>query len=266
MRRAIVKIDEDKCNGCGACVPACAEGAIRIVDGKARLVSDVYCDGLGACLGTCPQGAITIEQREAEPFDAEAAEAFGRAASDPQTPPREAGADARRDEPAFGGCPGLALQRFAPAAKRPAAGDAGAGDDEPPPSRLGQWPVQLRLVPPHAPFLVGADLVICADCVPFAVADFHDRYLDGRAVLVGCPKLDDLEQYRQKLRQIFAHARPARVTVLRMEVPCCAALAAAAVEARNAAAPDLPMEVHTIGIRGGIVRQEVPSPAMEESA
>lgn len=248
MKRNIVHIDEVKCNGCGQCITACAEGALALVNGKARLVKEIYCDGLGACLGTCPQGAITIEQREAGAFDEEATRTHTQA-----LPRRHNGTtssasgDAHRSpsavvEGASGTCPG--------AARQDAAGDV-------PPSQLGHWPVQLRLVPAVAPFLKNADLVVCADCVAFAVPDFHDRYIAGRAVLVGCPKLDDLAYYREKLESIFAEARPRRITVLRMEVPCCGGIANAAVAARSAAAPDVPLEIHTVGTRGGIVAETV---------
>jgi Fe-S-cluster-containing hydrogenase component 2 len=227
--RKIIRIDQEKCDGCGQCAAACVEGAIAVVDGKARLVSEVYCDGLGACVGECPRGALTIEEREAPLFDEQAVK--------------------RHIAAQHHTCPGSVLKTFeraAPAATAPA-------DEEP--SRLGHWPVQLMLVPPNAPFLRGADLLVCADCVPFAVADFHRRYLDGRAVLVGCPKLDNIDYYRDKLAEVFAVAKPRRITVLRMEVPCCGALARAVVEARDEAAPEMPVEIHTIGIHGGVRRE-----------
>jgi Pyruvate/2-oxoacid:ferredoxin oxidoreductase delta subunit len=281
--RKVINIDEEKCDGCGLCVPSCAEGAIQIIDGKARLVSETFCDGLGACLGECPQDAITIEEREADDFDEKAVEVHlnrlegGRTEPAPGT---SAGfsstlaavrARAVASAPTPAACPSAALKDFshksAPAvcpgsAMRQLPGPAETGDapDQPAePSQLGHWPVQLMLVPPHAPFLAGADLVICADCVPFTVPDFHRRYLAGRAVLVGCPKLDDLAHYQQKLRAIMEHARPRRVTVLKMEVPCCGGIAQAAVMARNAAAPGTPLEVHTIGIRGGILKETLPA-------
>ncbi len=235
--RKIVKIDEEKCNGCGQCVTACAESAIEIIDGKAKLVSDVYCDGLGACLGECPQDAITIEEREAPGFDEEAVEHRQAALKKPGPLPC--------------GCPGTAVRTMG--AKPAAAPDAGESGT----SQLGHWPVQLRLVPPGAPFLKGADLLISADCVPFAVPDFHERYLAGRAVLVGCPKLDDIEFYREKLKDIFREAAPRSVTVLRMEVPCCAGIVHAVRQARDEAAPDCPLEVHTVSISNGTADREV---------
>jgi len=249
--RKIIRIDEEKCDGCGLCVPACPEGALEIVDGKARLVSEVYCDGLGACLGECPRGAITVEEREAEAFDEAAvsellAEKTGKKKEErkPEPPPF----------PAAGGCPGAALRMFG--AGRPATEPSVSIGQE---SALRQWPIQLMLVPPFAPFLKGADLLICADCVPFAVADFHSRFLRGRAVLVGCPKLDDLQFYREKLANVLQVAKPKSLTVLRMEVPCCGGIAAAALEARDAVLPELPVEVYTIGIEGGIHHQTYPA-------
>lgn len=229
------------------CVPACAEGAIELVDGKARLVSEVYCDGLGACLGECPRGAITIEEREAEAFDEAAVQRRLAGETEPE------GVQAERKAapfPAFGGCPGAALRTFGARREAPERSSLPAQE-----SALRQWPVQLMLVPPFAPYLRGADLLICADCVPFAVPDFHARFLEGRAVLVGCPKLDDVQFYREKLANIFEVAKPRSIAVLRMEVPCCGGIAAAAIEARDEAAPGIPVEVFTVGIEGGVERE-----------
>ncbi len=284
MKRNIVRIDEEKCDGCGLCVSACAEGAIAMVGGKARLVSDVYCDGLGACLGDCPQGAITIEEREADPFDeaavAERLRALeGEASGQAPTPfrdPMPFGAPGRPtvggphpalpnslggpDHVGGGSCPGSAVRVLSspPSFDVPAQEPEDAPPDAPVQSELGHWPVQIMLVPPHAPFLKQADLLICADCVPFALPEFHQRYLKGRAVLVGCPKLDNLDYYREKLRATMAAARPVRVTVLRMEVPCCGGIAHASVEAVRSGAPGTPVEVHTIGIRGDVHVEKIP--------
>ena len=240
--RKIILIDEERCDGCGQCVTACEEGALEIVDGKARVVRESYCDGLGACIGECPQDALTIEEREADPFDEQAAQ-------------RHLGELARRERQKIApaqGCPAAALRTF----ETGATPTDTSGQD--PSSRLGHWPVQLKLVPPDAPFLKDADLLVCADCVPFAVPDFHERYLAGRAVVVGCPKLDDIAYYRDKLLDLFARARPARVTVLRMEVPCCGALAQAVLDAHARVCPDMPVEVHTIGVRGGVRCEDGP--------
>lgn len=246
IKRPLIRIDEEKCTGCGDCVTACHESAIAIVDGKAKLVREIFCDGLGACLGHCPTGALTIEEVEAEPFSEEAV-ARHIAAAIPLPAPVAA-------HPHFGGCPGSAMRQMTPApAKAAVTGDAES-------SSLGHWPVQLMLIPPTAPFLREADILLCADCVPFALADFHQRYLQGRAVLVGCPKLDDIAHYEQKLAAILAVAKPRRLTVLRMEVPCCGGLSRAALNAREAAGSDVTVEIHTIGIDGRIQRRDTAPP------
>jgi len=234
-----VKIDEHKCDGCGQCVPACAEGALQIIDDKARLVSDIYCDGLGACLGECPQGAITIEERQAKAFDKVEVE-------------RHLGQQEMK-EPLPCGCPGSAVKTL----KRRDTAACESGTT--PASGLSHWPVQLMLVPPGAPFLREADILVCADCVPFAVPDFHARYLARRAVLVGCPKLDDLGHYREKLGAIFKQANPRSITVLRMEVPCCGAMAHVVTEARNEAVRGCPLEIQVIGIQDGRAIQQAVS-------
>lgn len=243
MIREIIKIDEEKCNGCGQCVPACVEGALKIINGKAKLVSDVHCDGLGACLGHCPQGALTIERREAPDFDE-------TLVPHTQTPAPQQLAKTPAPCPS-GGCPGSAARILAPLANTTKA----ATHDMK--SQLGHWPVQLMLVSPESPFLKNADIVLCSDCVPFAVPDFHARYLAGRAVLVGCPKLDDMRIYHEKLRAILAKAQPKSMTILRMEVPCCGGLAHAAYSAREELMPDMPLELHTISINGAIVTREL---------
>ena len=248
--RKIIVIDEEKCDGCGDCVAACDEGAIKIIDGKAKLVSDILCDGFGACLGECPQGALTIEEREAEAFDEEVVKQHLARTRQPvsvATPPT-------------GGCPGSAMRQFTAPTAAPlmASVTSPTAVSQPVcPSLLGHWPIQLMLVPPGAPFLQGADLVVCADCVPFTVPDFHARYLQGRAILVGCPKLDDLNFYSEKLQAIFQQAKPSRITVLRMEVPCCGGITDAVLQARERSVPHVPTEVHTIGVRGGILQEPV---------
>ena len=239
--RQIIRIDEEKCTGCGHCIVACAEGALEIIDGKAKLIREIYCDGLGACLGDCPEGALTLEEREAEPFDECAVEQhLARSAS---------------DEPLPCGCPGSATQALAArgadsAHATPAASAAPTASAM---SRLTHWPVQLRLVPPGAPFLRNADVLVCADCVPFAMPNLHERYLARRAVLVGCPKLDDARHVREKLEAIFAEADPKSITVLRMEVPCCGGLARLVAEARDAAVPECPLDVEVVKIEDGSV-------------
>lgn len=255
--RKIVNIDEDLCDGCGECVPSCAEGALQIVDGKARLVKDIYCDGLGACLGQCPHDAITIEEREAPAFDEAATEVHLEKLKLAEQKKPEI--KAQPDLPC--GCPGSAMKSFKPVA---GAAPFAAPVGQPVPgqaSALNHWPIQLMLVPAAAPFLKQTDLLICADCVPFAVPDFHSKFLEGRSVLVGCPKLDNNDFYREKLAEIFATAQPTSINVLRMEVPCCGGIAQAVLEARDKAAVHMPVVVHTIGIRGGSHREVFPGKA-----
>lgn len=235
--RKIVHIDEEKCNGCGACVPACVEGALRIIDGKARLISEVYCDGLGACLGKCPQDAITVEERWSEDFDEEAVKALNE---------KEAGAKAELNvaEPLPCGCPGASVRQFE---RVDTQTDVTAARSK---SMLTHWPVQLRLVPPGAPFLKNADILLTADCVPFACANFHQDFLKDHAVLVACPKLDDAAAHQQKLTQILQQAKPKSLTVLHMEVPCCFGLVHLAQEALRQSGQDIPFKEITIGVSG----------------
>ena len=235
--RDIIIIDEEKCDGCGHCVDACAEGALDIIHGKARLVSDFLCDGFGECLGSCPQDALTIEKREARKFDESKVK---------ENIEMKQNKDHKQDLPC--GCPGSNIQMLSQTVKAQDSPQERTSNR----SQLGHWPVQLKLVPPSAPFLRDADLLICADCVPFAVPDFHRRYLKDHAVVVGCPKLDDLQYYYEKLKDIYKQARPQRITVLKMEVPCCNGLAEASLKARDEVAPDIEAEVHTIKIKGGI--------------
>jgi Pyruvate/2-oxoacid:ferredoxin oxidoreductase delta subunit len=252
MHRVIVDIDETKCDGCGECIPSCAEGAIQLVNGKARLVGDELCDGLGACLGECPQGAIRAVERDAAPYDeAAVARHLGPAHRSAQ-PPAPIAPVRRRSlsvvqaapEVSSSGCPGSrSIDLGVPAARAPAPGPGL-------PSQLSHWPVQLELVSPTAPWLAGADLLLAADCVPFAYADFHRVLLAGKRVLVGCPKLDDVEGYARKLAEVFRAAAPRSVTVARMEVPCCAGIAWAAREAARLSGAAVAIDEVTIGIHG----------------
>lgn len=247
MIRKIVQIDEDACNGCGLCVPACAEGAIRIVNGKAVLSADNLCDGLGACLGDCPRDAIRIIEREADEFDEEAVDKHLRQIGrEPALHGAHHGAPSHPHH-AAGGCPGSRAMVFDAPAKADETAPAA-----PQPSRLRQWPVQLHLVPPTAPYFQDADLVIAADCVPFAYADFHRDFLDGRALVIGCPKLDDNRFYQEKLTEIFRASTIRSITVLRMEVPCCGGIVMAARQALAASGKDIPFREVTIGIQGTV--------------
>ena len=247
MLRKIVKIDPDKCNGCGECVPSCAEGAITIIDGKAVLAADNLCDGLGACLGECPLDAITVEEREADEFDEVAVEKHLASQGKPApSHHHEAPAAPLAHHHAGGGCPGSRAMSFA----QPQATDASpAGSRQ---SQLAQWPVQLHLVSTTAPYFQGADLLITADCVPVAYAGYHEDFLKGKAVVMGCPKLDDNQFYIQKLTELFTKSDIRSVTVLKMEVPCCGGIAVAAQQAATACGKHIPLKVVTIGIQGDI--------------
>ena len=233
--RKIVRIDEEKCNGCGVCVPACVEGALRIIDGKARLISEVYCDGLGVCLGECPQGAITIEDREAEEFDEEATKLHMDGVKQEEL----------ATEPLHG-CPGAAVRQFK---KVPERADI-FEETHTHQSMLAQWPVQLTLVPPFAPFLQGADLLLAADCVPFAYAGFHQDFIRDHALLVACPKLDNFQAHLRKLTDILRQAQPKSLTVVHMEVPCCFGMVQMAKQAIDLSGKDVPFKEVTIGVRG----------------
>ncbi len=237
--RNIVRIDEAKCDGCGACVTACAEGAIALVGGKARLVSESFCDGLGACLGHCPRGAITVERAEAAPFDeAAAARHPGRGGDGAASGPPSGG-------PGLSACPGSRVIDFGRAELGAGAGAA--------PSALRQWPVQLHLVPPTAPYFRVADVLLAADCVAYAAGDFHRDWLRGRALAIACPKLDShQEDYLDKLVALIDDAAIASLTVMVMEVPCCGGLVRLARAALARAAREVPLRVVVVGVGGEI--------------
>ena len=231
--RKIVSIDEEKCDGFGLCVPSCHEGAIQIIGGKARLVADKLCDGIGDCLGECPRGAITIEEREADDYDEQAvAEHLGQQQAVPAASPCSGG-----------GCPSAAAMKIGAPAAAPAASVRQR-------SELQNWPVQLTLVPPHAPWLNGADLLISADCVPYALGSFHSDLLAGKQVITACPKLDDVGPYLDKLTQIFRERDIQRITVARMEVPCCSGLVALVKQALAESGRRIPFEERVIHIGG----------------
>jgi Pyruvate/2-oxoacid:ferredoxin oxidoreductase delta subunit len=250
VTRPIIEIDEEKCDGCGDCVPVCAEGAIIMENGKAKLVAENLCDGIGNCLGICPQDAITVHERSAEAFDEEAVEKH--LAEAPPTPPMPKPAPLQiqtSPAPGGGGCPGSRLRALSPQMPKPQATPGEAGTRA---SMLGQWPVQLTLLPPQAPLWQNADVLIAADCVPFAMPDFHERLLAGKSVAIACPKLDDCTPYVEKLTTIFSHNDIKSVSVAIMEVPCCGGLVQVVLTALEQAGKAIPVEISTIGVRGTV--------------
>ncbi|MDR1612519.1 MAG: 4Fe-4S binding protein [Planctomycetota bacterium] len=256
--RKVVHIDAEKCNGCGRCAHACHEGAIQMVHGKAQLASDLFCDGLGDCLGPCPTGAISIITRQAEDYDPAAVEKrmaeMKRAKAGDPPPygcPGSASRELKNQAPApYGGCPG-SMAKSLKAADAACAHVSGDEADQPTAeSELMNWPVQLKLVPAGAPYLKGADMLLAADCTAFAVPDFHNRYLRNKPVLIACPKLEDNDPQAAKLVEIARTARPASLTVLRMEVPCCGGLVRVAREAVRQSDLDIPVNIIIVGIDG----------------
>lgn len=282
VKRKIIDIDLEKCNGCGLCIPNCPEGAIQIIDEKARLVNDLFCDGLGACIGHCPQGAIAIVEREAEKYDERKVMAnivkqgkntiiahlkhlkehnqdeylrdaldflkeknidvgFGEEACQPE---------AARSAHGFSGCPGSRVMDFRKKEETPEKETKGSRAE----SRLRQWPIQLMLVAPSAPYLKNAELLIAADCVPFAYPNFHEDFLKGKILLVGCPKLDDMGIYEEKLTQIIANSGLKSITYVHMEVPCCFGLVGIIQSAILASGIKVPFKEVTVSIKGEIIK------------
>ena len=241
VMRKIIEIDEEKCNGCGQCVTSCDEGALAIVDGKAKVVNEVFCDGLGACIGDCPEDALRIIERDVPEFDEEAVRKHlvDRSAEECHSSHGDA-------EPC--GCPSASptlLRRPGPQASSIPSAEAVGMDSE-----LVNWPVQWKLVQPASPFFKNADLLIAADCVPFALADFHQSFLKGKPLVIGCPKLDEQEAFQDKLSRLFKDATPRSVTVVIMEVPCCSGLVRMVQEAISKSGREVPLESHVIGIDG----------------
>jgi Pyruvate/2-oxoacid:ferredoxin oxidoreductase delta subunit len=248
IKRKIIQIDEEKCDGCGLCVPSCAEGALQIVDGKARLMAEVYCDGLGACLGECPNDALEVIEREAEDFDGKAVEEHLNQMKTEQ--PAKI-----HEEPAMAcGCPSTHIQTFAPPsppreAKQPVS-------TQRTPSALSHWPVQIKLVPPTAPFLKGADLLVAADCTPIAYPNFHQDFLDRKVVMIGCPKFDEVQTYVQKFADIFNTAGIKSVEVVTMEVPCCQGLPLIVKKGLELAGKKIPISQVIISTRGEVLKRQ----------
>ena len=250
VKRNIIVVDEDLCNGCGNCIIGCHEGALALIDGKARLIKETYCDGLGACLPTCPTGAITIEEREADPFLMPAP----GSPADLEMKAEESSKAAAAAQPVFRGCPGNAqrtFERTQEAAPAPVASQA-AVDPAAPNSELRQWPVQIKLMPITAPYYQGAKLLIAADCAAFSRANFHEEFIKGKITVIGCPKLDSVD-YSEKLTEILRQNDIRSVTIVRMEVPCCGGLDYAARNALQNSGKMIPWQVVTISTDGRIL-------------
>ncbi|GAB4334945.1 MAG: 4Fe-4S binding protein [Calditrichia bacterium] len=279
MKRQIINIDESKCDGCGLCIPACPEGAIQLIDGKARLVSDLCCDGLGACLGDCPQGAITLEEREAEPYNErkvmenivpkgantirahldhlkehgefdylEEALDYLREHNIPVPPPAHQHQGGHHH--AGGGCPGSQTLAFQdePANEGPVAEQ---------PSALRHWPIQMHLISPNAPHYREADLVLAADCVAFSMGNFHNKYLKGKTLAIACPKLDEGQEiYLEKLKMLIDQARINTLTVMIMQVPCCGGLLRMAQMALSQTERKIPLKYVVVGLQGEILQED----------
>lgn len=276
MVRKIITIDEDLCTGCGDCLPGCPEGAIQLIDGKARLISDLFCDGLGACLGTCPVAAITVIEREAEPYSEKQVmeniikqgnnvvrahlkhlEDHGETAylATAREVLKEKGISIKAEKPqfvhAYTGCPGSRPQELSP------ANDAESSEEGSRASQLSQWPVQLHLLSPQSGSFSGTDVLLAADCVAFAVGDFHKDFLKGKQLAIACPKLDEGQDvYLKKIRSLVDDARINTLTVMMMQVPCCGGLLRLAQSALKQASRKIPLKTIIISIRGEVLREE----------
>jgi len=280
MKRKIIKIDQEKCNGCGLCIPNCPEGAIQIIDGKARLISDLFCDGLGACLGHCPKGAITIEEREAQKYDErkvmeniikqgknvikahlkhlkehnqddylkEAIEFLKEKNIEIELEEKET--IKKKNEHTFAGCPGSQMMDFRE--KKTKGDETGKR-----PSELRQWPIQLHLVSPNASYYQKADLLLSADCVAYTIGDFHKDYLKGKALAIACPKLDEAQdEYIEKIKSLIDDANVNTITVMIMQVPCCYGLVNLVKEATKKVKRKIPIKVIVVSLQGEILSEE----------
>ena len=284
MKRKIIEIDEELCNGCGLCIPNCHEGALQIIDGKARLISDLFCDGLGACLGHCPEGAIEIIEREAEPYDERKVMAiistqgkntiqahldhlrehneilFLNEALDylkeNNIDMNQNTMETENTQPgSFCGCPGSKTMDFRP--EEQAAPVVASTNATEAPSELRQWPVQLHLLNPQASYFRNADVVLAADCAAFAMGNFHARYLKGKSLAIACPKLDtNKESYLQKLTSMIADTKINSLTVIIMEVPCCGGLLQMARQARDESKRNIPIKLAVVSIQGEVLEEE----------
>lgn len=273
-QREIIKIDEEKCNGCGGCVPNCPEGALQIIDGKARLVSDLFCDGLGACIGNCPEGAISVEEREAEEYDErkvmENVVKQGKNTIKAHLQHlKDHGADKylkeakkyledngienpiKEDHHAHGAsCPGSRIMEFSKEENK-------VNEEGKRSSQLRQWPIQLHLISPNAPYFIGKDVLLAADCTAFSIGDFHKDFLKGKTLTIACPKLDsNREVYVEKIRKMIDEAKINTLTVLVMEVPCCSGLLQIAKKALDSATRKIPIKIIVVEIKGDILKEE----------
>ena len=277
MKRKIIKIDHDKCNGCGLCIPDCPEGALQVIDGKARLVGDLLCDGLGACISTCPEDAITVEEREAEPYNElkvmeniilqgtnvirahlDHLKKHGQTEFLNQAlaylKERNIEVDMKPEPGGFPvagrRCPGSQVLAFPSASEK-------QEDEGKRPSRLTHWPIQLHLITPNAPHYAGSDFLLAADCVAYSTADFHGDYLRGRTLAIACPKLDsDQEVYREKLTALIDEAGIRSIKVMIMQVPCCSGLVKLVLEAADRAERKIPISCVVVGVQGEILRED----------
>lgn len=244
--RNIIQIDEELCDGCGQCVPDCAEGSLKIIDGKAKLVADKLCDGLGACLGSCPTSALKVIKREADEFDEEAVEAY--------LEEEKKKAESQKPATMDCGCASTHIQSFQQDTQSGSCQSANIPTQIPLAkkgnSALSHWPVQIRLIPAHAPFLQNADLLVAADCTAVAVRNFQENYLQGKTVMMGCPKFDDAESYVQRFTEIISTCNLKSLTILIMEVPCCSAMNVIIQKAIEKAGKSVPVEQITISTRG----------------
>lgn len=239
--RKIIEIDDELCNGCGQCVTGCAEGALQIIDGKAKVVSETFCDGLGACIGECPTGALKIVEREASPFDEEAVKKhLAKKEKEPETMPC--------------GCPSAHIQIFDKPSACEAANKPKHFDSVPEESALTHWPIQIKLIPASASFLKGADLLVLADCTAVAFPSLHRDLMKGNVVMMGCPKFDDVQEYVQKFADIFKTAGIRSITVVVMEVPCCSGMPMIVKKGMEAANRKVPMKEMVLSLRGKILK------------
>ncbi|MCM8801682.1 MAG: 4Fe-4S binding protein [Candidatus Omnitrophica bacterium] len=281
VKRKIIKIDEEKCTGCGLCIPNCPEGALQIIDGKARLISDLFCDGLGACIGHCPEGAITIEEREAEPYDERKAmenivrqgknvikahlqhlkehnqnqylkEALDYLKEKKIDIPIEKEVQMKHDMHSLSGCPGSKIMDFRKKEKEKVSDTTGKR-----PSELRQWPIQLHLVSPEASYYQKADVLLSADCVAYTLGDFHKDYLKGKSLAIACPKLDEgQDEYVEKIKSLIDDAKINTLTIMTMQVPCCYGLVTIAQEAAKKAKRKIPIKSIVVSLQGEILSEE----------